>query len=121
MQTLEIQGFSYQERQAVLPGLTSGFAECGGWVLERKTLSPAMIVYRMEIQLGGIVELYAAMIAAGLELTRSAHLALTELCTCRRHSRSRADLGQVISVRLEITFLEEVTLHSLLSTTMAPV
>jgi hypothetical protein len=30
MQSLDIQGFSYEERQGLLPTLTSAFADCGG-------------------------------------------------------------------------------------------
>jgi hypothetical protein len=33
---------------------------------------------------------------------------------CRKHHTTAADLGEIISVRLEISFLEEITLYSLL-------
>ena len=83
MQTLELQGYSYQERQGILPTLTSAFTQCGGWVLERKTLSPTTMEFRIEIQLRAIVELYSSLVASGVELTRTAHAILTDLCTCR--------------------------------------
>lgn len=114
MASLEIQGFSYDERADVLPGLLASLADCGGWVLEKKALSPNMMELRVEVQLRSILELYGSIIAAGLELTRSSHLALTDLCTCRRNVAATADLSQVVAVRMEIRFLEEVTLHSLL-------
>ena len=34
MQSLEIQGFSYEERHGLLPTLTTAFAECGGWIID---------------------------------------------------------------------------------------
>jgi hypothetical protein len=120
MQSLDIQGFSYEERHGLLPTLTSAFADCGGWVLDRKTISPTTIEFRIEVQLRVIVDLYAALVSSGLELTRSAHLALTDLCTCRKHFKTTADLGQIISIRLEISFLEELTLYSLLAAGCAP-
>ncbi len=114
MQSLDIQGFSYEERRGLLPALASGFADCGGWVLECKPLSPTAMEFRIEIQLRAALDLYASIVSSGLELTRSGHLGLTELCTCRKNLASAADLGQVVAIRLEISFLEDLTLHSLL-------
>ena len=120
MTSLEIQSFSYDERSGVLPGLIISLVDCGGWVLDRRTLSPSMIELKIEVQLRSILDLYSSIVAAGLELTRSSHIALTDLCTCRRNLTSLTDLGQVITVRLEISFLEEVTLHSLLNSGSPP-
>ena len=116
MQPLDIQGFSYEERHGLLPTLMTAFADCGGWILDRKTLSPSMMEFRLEIQLRAVVDLYASIVASGLELTRSGHLALTELCVCRRHHSMSADLSSVVSIRIEISFLDDMTLHSLLMT-----
>jgi hypothetical protein len=115
MQSLDIQGFTYEERHGLLPVLTTAFGNCGGWLLERKTLSPTNIEFRLEIQLRSILDLYASIIATGVELTRSGHEALTELCTRRNHLWIAVELGQVVAIRLEISFLDDVTLHSLLA------
>lgn len=115
MQSLDIQSFSYEERHGLLPILASAFAECGGWILDRKTLSPSTIEFHIEIQLRAVVDLYASVLASGLELTRVGHLALTHLCTCRKNLSAPADLGQVVAIRLEISFLEDATLHSIFS------
>jgi hypothetical protein len=56
------------------------------------------------------------LVGTGLELTRSTHNTLTDLCTCRRHLALAAEPNQVLSLRLELSFLEDVTLHSLLMT-----
>lgn len=116
MQSLDIQGFSYAERNGVLFGLTTSLDECGGWLLERRSLSATTLEFHMEIQLRSIVDLYAALIAAGLQLTRAGHLALAAACTCRKNHSRAAELGQVVSIRLEVSFLEDVTLQSLLMT-----
>ncbi len=114
MHPLDIQGFTYEERSDLLPTLLSAFADCGGWILDRKTLSPRTIELRVEVQLRAALDLYASLVASGLELTRSGHHSLTDLCTCRKHLSSSADLGQVIPIRIEVSFLEDINPHSIL-------
>jgi hypothetical protein len=116
MQSFDIQGFTYEQRHGLLPDLTAAFSNCGGWVLERKTISPTNMEFRIEIQLLAVLEFYAAIVATGVELTRAGHESLTELCTRRNHMRLAAELGQIVAIRLEISFLDDITIHSLLST-----
>ena len=115
MQLLEIQGFTYEQRHGLLPSLTAAFSNCGGWMLERRTLSPTHMEFRVEIQLLCILDFYAAVVATGVELTRAGHQSLTELCSRRRHLRLASELGRVVTIRLELNFLDDVTLHSLLA------
>ena len=56
------------------------------------------------------------MIGSGLELTRTTHASLKDLCTCRYNTGRPAASGQIVTMRLELRFLEDVTLHSLLMT-----
>jgi hypothetical protein len=116
VQTFDLQGYFYAERGELLPQLGVALTECGGWVLERRAVSSTSLEYRFEIQLAGILELYGAMVAMGLELTRSAHAVLTDLCTCRQHITRWVDPCQILTLRLEINFLTDVTLHSILMT-----
>jgi hypothetical protein len=115
-QTFDLQGYCYQDRATLLPVLGVAFTNCGGWVLERRTISSSAIEYRFEIQLAGIEELYGAMVEMGLELTRNSHTVLTDLCTCRQHITRSVDPCQILTLRLEISFLADVTLHSILMT-----
>jgi len=115
MQALDIQSFSYDDRAGLMPGLLTALADGGGWILDRRTLSASVMELRVEAQLRSIVELYGAIVAAGLELTRSSHLALTDLCICRKNAANSINLGQIVTLRLEISFLEDITLHSLLA------
>ena len=114
--TLDLRAFSYEDRQGLLPSLVTAFTRSGGWVLDRKTTSASTMQFRLEIQLHAIVELYAALVGTGLEFTRDAHAALAELCTCRRYIALSPRSSQVVTLSLELSFLEDVTLHSLLST-----
>jgi hypothetical protein len=116
MQLLDIHGYSYRDRFNVMLSLTDSLTDSGAWITDRSTVSASITELRFEIQLGCVLDLYTALIATGLELTRSAHLAMTELWTCYNHLLAGAN--EVVAVRLEINFLEEVTLHSLLSTTV---
>ena len=115
MESLDIRGFTYEQRNGLLPDLTAAFASCGGWIVERRTLSPSNIEFRVEIQLRAIVDLYASIVATGVEFTRPGHYALTELCTRCKHLHFTADLGQIVTLRLELAFLDDITLHSLLA------
>jgi hypothetical protein len=115
MESLDIQAFTYEQRHGLLPALTAAFTNCGGWILDRKTLSPTNMEFRVEIQLRAILDLYAAILSIGVELTRAGHETLTELCTRRKHLRI-TDPGQIVTIRLELAFLDDITLHSLLST-----
>jgi len=115
MEALDIQSFTYENRQRVLLALTAAFGYSGGWVADRRTLSATNVQFGVEIQLRGILDLYAAILATGVELTRSGHETLTELCTRRKHMGITAESGQIIVLRVEVRFLEDATLRSLLS------
>lgn len=115
-QSFHLQAYCYLDRAALLPDLAVALTNCGGWILERQTLSAAAIEYRFEIQLAGIDELYGSMVAMGLELMRTTHTMLTDLCTCRQHITRSVDPCKILTMQLEISFLANMTLHSLLMT-----
>ncbi len=112
MQAIELQAHTYEDRQGLLPALTTAVSLCGAWIVERRTLSPTALEIRIEIQLRLIVELYAALLSAGVEFGRDGHQSLSELCTCRKHFAG--DSAGLVAIRMELAFLEDVTLHSLL-------
>ena len=116
MQLLEIQGYSYEPSEALLRKLNRTLVNSGGWILDRRAISPSTYELSLEFEMRFIVDLYAAVIAAGLELTRCNHMALTDLCTCRLHLVGKRDMRQIIGMRIEISFLKQLTLHNLLTT-----
>ena len=116
MQSLDIQSFSYEDRTAILPALTTALTNNGGWLMDSKTISASTLELRIEVHLLAVLDIYAALIASGLELTRSGHLALTEACTCRSHFAKSAALGQTIAMRLEVSFLHDSDIPTTLIT-----
>jgi hypothetical protein len=115
MLSIDIQAFTYEDRRDLLPGLTAALGRCGGWILDRRTVSATQLEFRVEIQLRAALDLYGALVEQGLEMTRAGHEGLTDLCGRRKHIRHSAELGQVVAMRLELSFLDDVTLHNILS------
>lgn len=116
LKVFSLPAYCYAERQVLLPALNSVLLQCGGWMLERKATSPSNMEFVFEMQLQTILELYASLVSIGVELTRAAHATLTELCTCMRHGSSVCNPWQVLTLSLEVHFLADVTLHSILMT-----
>jgi hypothetical protein len=112
----DLFGYCYGDRISIVPQLQASLGDAGGWILERRTISSVALEVRFEIQLVCIQELYGALVGLGIELTRASHAALTELCTCRKHLASAKNPHQVVVLRLEVNFLADVTLHSILMT-----
>lgn len=110
MQPVSIQCFTYAAQSNLLPFLIDAIAGFGGWLLDKKATSSTTIELDLEIQFQSVIDLYVALVASGLELTRAGHLGLTSLCSCYRNSSSLSVFGQVLSIRLEVSFLEKVTL-----------
>jgi hypothetical protein len=106
--TLEIETFSYEERRVIFPALAEALDHCGCWLLDRRPLSFTQMEFYFEAPLRSVLDLYAAFIAAGLELTRTSHEDLTRLCILRKHQEHPDSFPGVITVRLEIAFLEDL-------------
>jgi hypothetical protein len=115
MLAIDIHAFTYEDRHDLLPSLTAALGRCGGWILDRRIVSPTQLEFRVEIQLRAALDLYAALVGKGVELTRAGHEGLTELCVRRKHVRHAAELAQVVALRLELSFLDDLTLHNVLA------
>jgi hypothetical protein len=114
MQAVDIQGYSYEPCEGLLRKLNRLLVTSGGWILDRRPISSTNYEFTLEIELRFVLELYAGIIASGVELTRANHLALTDLCTCRLHSSGSRELCQVIGLRLEVCFLKQQGANTLL-------
>jgi hypothetical protein len=110
---LEVRSFTYDDRRDILASLAEAMSSCGCWLLERKALSTTQMEYRFEVQLRSAVDMYISIIECGLELTRASHVELTSLCMLRKHNGA-SELQRVITVRLEISFLEDVQVPALM-------
>lgn len=98
---LEMRAFAAAEPESLLRIVTGAILGCGGWVLSRGANDAGEISLLFEFERSKCVEMYSALVGAGIELSPSGHRRLTELCRCTRlHS---AECGQELaSVELEI-------------------
>lgn len=110
---LAIQSYSYEERQELLPELAMALQRCGGWVLDRRVISGTTLELTVEVAMSAAVDLYGAMVQAGLELTRTGHAALTELCQRCKYMRALAGLSQMVTLRLEVSFPGELPVDTM--------
>jgi len=105
---LDVRGFSYEDRSAILPALAEALTASGCWLHDSRAVSLGQMEYSFEVPLRSAVELYSGLVGCGLELTRNSHLELTGLCTLRHHNPRPQQLGRVIGVCLEVNFVEEI-------------
>lgn len=105
-----MRAVSRDEPGQVVKTVTGAILGCGGWVLSRGASDTGLIDILFEFERASCLEIYSILIAAGLELSQSAHLRFTELCQCTRLGRKGCS-EEIVSVDLEIqTFLSnEVT------------
>ncbi|QNI33269.1 hypothetical protein H7849_04710 [Alloacidobacterium dinghuense] len=71
--------------QRLLRFLTGAVLACGGWVLSRSLPGSDTAEISFEFARGVSLEIYSMLIASGLELSRDAHISLTELCQCTKN------------------------------------
>jgi hypothetical protein len=107
---LDISTFSYEDRRVIYLAITEALEMCGCWLLDRRPTSLTQVAFSFELQLRSVVDLYAALIAAGLELTRASHNDLTSFCTLRQHRDYPNSLAGVVTVQLAVSFLEDAEL-----------
>jgi hypothetical protein len=82
---LRLTATSAEDPQRVMRFLTGAVLSCGGWVLSRSMPGSDTVEISFEFARAVSLEVYSVLIAAGLELSRDAHLSLTELCQCTRN------------------------------------
>lgn len=109
---LRLQCLTYDERATVLPAITDAVDRAGGWILDRKTMASHALELHIELQLRALVDVYAALVSSGVELTREAHLLLTERCVCRQYQKSRQSMSSILSLQLEVAFLSDVAMEN---------
>jgi hypothetical protein len=110
MQSINIQGFTYTAQNTLLPLLINAIGRSGGWLLKEKATSPTTIELYLEIHLRSVIDFYIALVVSGLEFTRVSHFCLTSLCTGSRNAPLPLTREQLLPIRLEISFVEQVRL-----------
>ncbi len=105
---LRLQCLTYDDRAQVLPMMTDAIDRAGGWILDRRTVAAHALELKIELQVRALVDMYAALVGSGVDLTREAHLLLTERCVCRQHQQTRESMASILCLRLEVAFLADV-------------
>ena len=106
---IHLQGFTYAERASLLPELGAAIDAAGGWVLDRRSISAGAVELHVEVQLQALPEVYGALLATGLQLTRDSHRALAERCNCSMHLRPRRGVSSLLLIHAEVHFLSGPT------------
>jgi hypothetical protein len=109
---VDLRCHTYEDHRDVIPVLLDILSSLGCWVLEQKALSSTQTELCFEVQLRTAFELYGGLLAAGLELNRDSHIRLSGLCTLRGHNPRHARRRRVVTIRLELNFLEETAAAS---------
>jgi hypothetical protein len=105
---IELRGRSFEDRQEIVPVLLNTMASCGCWLLERRELPPNATQFSFELQLRSVFELYSGLLSSGVELSRDSHTRMKSLCTVRDHNPHRARRRRILTIRLELIFVEEL-------------
>jgi len=97
---LRLSALSVQEPARLLHFLSGTVLGCGGWVLSR-SCSDREVLMNCEFERSDCLEMYTALVAAGLELSQTSHRSLTELCHCTLIQRTFV-AGETVGVELEV-------------------
>ena len=102
-----LRGRSFEDHQEFVPILLETMASCGCWLLQRRELPPNVTELKFELLLRSVFELYSGLLSCGVELSRDSHTRMKSLCTVRDHNPHRARRRRVLTIRLELIFVEE--------------
>jgi hypothetical protein len=107
MPTIELRGHTYEDHREMVPTLLDTMAACGCWLLEQRVISPTATELSFEMLLRSVFELYSGLLSSGVDLSRDSHIRMKSLCTVRDHNPHNAKRRRIITIRLELIFLEE--------------
>jgi hypothetical protein len=105
---IELRGRTYEDHREVLPVLLDTMAGCGCWLLEQRVVSPIATELSFELQLRSVFELYSGLLSSGVDLSRDSHTRMKSLCTVRDHNPHRSKRRRILTVRLELIFMDDI-------------
>jgi hypothetical protein len=106
---LKLTALSADDPQRVARFLSGVLLSCGGWILTRTTYGNDLAELEFEFARAGCMEVYAALIASGLELSRDSHQQMAEFCHCTRNLfQSKA----FEAARIELVIYSDMALPS---------
>jgi hypothetical protein len=119
MPEVELRGHTFEDHRGFVPRLVEAMAANGCWLIDQRSLSPSSTQLNFELQLRSVFELYGNLIASGITLTRDSHTLMKSLCTVRDHNPHLARRRRILTIRLELSYVEESdTILNLAKTTM---
>jgi hypothetical protein len=98
---MQMKALSVEEPTHLVKTLTGAILGCGGWVLSRGANDTGMVNMLFEFERQACVDIYAVLIAAGIDLSQAGHIRFTELCQCTRNQPQECGT-EIASVDLEI-------------------
>ena len=105
---IELRGRSFEDREDFVTVLLNTMASCGCWLLGRRDLPPNATELTFELQLRWVFEFYSALLSCGVDLSRDSHTLMKSLCTVRDHNPHRAKSRRILTVRLDLIFMDEL-------------
>lgn len=105
---LLLQAVSTRPGTALVSALVQAVDDACGWIQDRQMVGATTLQLRVETQGRAMIDLYAALLSAGLELSRASHQLLIERCSCAE--LQRASRSCIISLRLRISLAAEGSL-----------
>ena len=105
--TATLRALTHQSRTTLAPLLMSTLSKCGCWTRERSGNATGLILL-LDLPLHCAAELYLRLIECGLEFDRNGHHELSLLCTLARHLMQPVEVSRSITLRLELTFVDEL-------------
>ena len=82
---LYLTALLHEEQSLVVPRLSGLLPDCGAWIRSRSYVEPGNARLVFEFPRDICVEVYSALVSVGLQLSRTSHMSLTELCRCTPH------------------------------------
>ena len=98
---MEMKAISVEEPSRLVQTLTGAILGCGGWVLSRGANDAGTVTMLFEFERQACFDIYSVLVGAGLELSQSGHIRITELCQCTRSNRRECG-AEIASIDLEI-------------------
>jgi hypothetical protein len=106
---MQMKAVSMIEPMRLVQSLTGAILGCGGWVLKRRATDAGTVTMLFEFERQACLDIYSVLVAAGVELNKTGHGSLTELCQCT-YSLTRDCSAEIATVDLEIqTYPAEIS------------
>lgn len=82
---VEFKAYSPMAPAPLGESLSTAILGCGGWFLQRGQSCRETLSCLVEFECERALDIYAALVDLGIQLSRNAHISLTKLCQCSRH------------------------------------